>query len=105
MAKKILSGNGWSFEPAGGTGEKLPVVSLPDDNQKAVVKLEKRAKGKEVTVVTGFVLSDADRKALAQRLRKSCGTGGSDSAEEIAVQGDHREKVKALLSGMGWKAR
>lgn len=104
MAKKIMSGNGWSFEPA---GAKLPeeIVSLPDERQKATVKLEKRAKGKEVTLVGGFTLSEADRKALAAALRKACGAGGADSAAGIEVQGDHRDKVKGLLLGRGWTVK
>lgn len=104
MAKKLTSGNGWSFEPAGG-GEKPETVSLPDSAQKATVKLEKRAKGKEVTLVTGFVLSPADRKNLAALLRKACGAGGADSDAGIEVQGDHREKIKAALAARQWKVK
>lgn len=104
MAKKLVSGNGWSFEPAA-AAKPEQTLSLPDEKQKASVKLEKRAKGKEATVVAGFVLSDADRKALAAALRKACGAGGSDSPEHVEVQGDHREKVKAILSGKGWRVK
>lgn len=104
MAKKLTSGNGWSFEPAGGGGGE-EAASLPPEKQKAAVKLEKRARGKEVTTVTGFVLSAEDRKALGQELRKACGTGGSDSEKGVEVQGDHREKVKALLLARGWRVK
>lgn len=103
-SKKLTSGKGWSFEPAGGGGVPEP-VSLPPDRQKAKLRLEKRNKGKEVTLVTGFTLSDADRKDLAARLRKACGAGGSDNRDEIAVQGDHREKVRAYLSDLGWSVK
>lgn len=102
--KKMLSGNGWSFEPAG-EAVREDAVSLPDAKQKAAVKLEKRARGKEVTLVSGFVLSPADRKALAQELRKAVGAGGADSEGAIEVQGDHREKVTALLLARGWKVK
>ncbi|MCD8140522.1 MAG: translation initiation factor [Planctomycetaceae bacterium] len=107
MAKKsnkILSGNGWSFEPAG-RAEAAETPSVPDAEQKATVKLEKRAKGKAVTVVTGFVLTAADRKALAQTLRKRCGSGGADSPAGIEVQGDHRDAVRAFLAAKGWKVK
>lgn len=104
MAKKLTGGNGWSFEPAAGAGVPEP-ASLPPDKQKATVKLEKRAKGKEVTVIAGFVLSDADRRELAAKLRKACGAGGSDGRDEIAVQGDHRHKVADHLSALGWRIR
>lgn len=104
MAKKLFSGNGWSFEPAG-AGKAAETASLPDDRQKAAVRLEKRAKGKEVTSVTGFVLAAADRKALAQRLRKACGTGGGDFPGAVELQGDHRDKVRDLLVAKGWSVQ
>ncbi len=102
MPRKMLSGNGWSFEPAAGTGEKEP-VSLPDTQQKAKIKLEKRAKGKEVTLVSGFVLSTADRKTLCTALKKTCGSGGSDTEAGMEIQGDHRDKIHAFLAAKGWK--
>ncbi|MCC8166963.1 MAG: stress response translation initiation inhibitor YciH [Planctomycetes bacterium] len=104
MAKKLTSGNGWSFEPAG-AGRDEAVQSLPDDKQIVVVRTEKRAKGKVVTAVTKFVLSDVDRKAVAAALRKHCGTGGSDQDGIIEVQGDHVEKVRAFLQKKGWRVK
>lgn len=103
-SKKLVSGQGWSFEPAG-TERREEVVSLPDAKQAAKVGLVKRAKGKEVTLVTGFVLSPADRRELAAELRRACGTGGTDSDAGVEVQGDHREKVKRLLAGKGWSVK
>ena len=104
MAKKMLSGNGWSFEPAG-SGKPPETTSLPDDKQKAAIKLEKRPKGKEATVVSGFQLTAADRKTLAAALRRACGSGGSDAEDRVEVQGDHREKVAAFLAAKGWRVK
>lgn len=102
--KKLTGGKGWSFEPAGGSS--VPEVSsLPPEKQNVQVKLERRAKGKEVTLLAGFVLSDADRKALAAALRKACGAGGSDGREGIEVQGDHREKMAEYLRRLGWRVK
>lgn len=104
MARKLTSGDGWSFEPAGPRREEA-IASIPDEQQKASVKLEKRAKGKEATVVAGFVLSDADRKALAASLKKTCGAGGSDAPGTIEVQGDHRDKIRGVLQARGWRVK
>lgn len=104
MAKQY-SGNGWSFEPAGGNAGKPETVSLPPDKQKARIALEKRARGKEVTVISGFVLSDADRKSLAKELKKACGGGGSDAGDRIEIQGDHRDGLATLLAAKGWRTR
>lgn len=103
-SRKLVSGQGWSFEPADAE-RKEDIVSLPDARQSAKVALAKRAKGKEVTLVTGFVLSPADRRELAAELRRACGSGGTDSDAGVEVQGDHREKVKRLLAGKGWNMK
>lgn len=103
-AKKLTGGKGWSFEPAGVSAPE-EIVSLPPERQKVKVGLERRAKGKEVTVIKGFVLSDADRKELAASLRKACGAGGADSRKAMEIQGDHRTKVIECLSGLGWSVK
>lgn len=102
-ARKLTGGRGWSLEPAAGAAGSGEPLSLPPDRQKAKLRLEKRARGKEVTLLTGFVLSDADRKDLAARLRKACGAGGSDNREGIEVQGDHRTRVAEVLGSLGWR--
>ena len=102
VKRKLLAGDGWSFEPAAPAAAP-DVVSLPSDRQKAAIKLEKRATGKEVTRITGFVLSAADRKALAVALKKSCGAGGAEDDAGIDIQGDHREAARKFLAATGWR--
>lgn len=52
--------------------------TLPPSKQKLRIMLDKRnRKGKEVTLVTGFVGSDDDLKDLARSLKTKCGVGGS----------------------------
>lgn len=104
MEKRMMSGAGWSFEPAGG-GTPEEARSLPDAEQKARVRVEKRAKGKEVTLLAGFVLSSADRKKLAAELKKHCGAGGADGEDGIEVQGNHRDKVAAFVAARGWRIK
>ena len=101
--KKLLSGNGWSFEPADAQAGGEQVESLPDSRQKVRISLEKRAKGKEVTVVSGFVLAPDDRKRLAAKLKKACGSGGTDSDDAMEIQGDRRDTIGKFLLDMGWK--
>lgn len=80
--------------------------TLPAAKQKLRVALDKRNRGgKQVTVVADFVGSAEDLTALAKTLKTKCGVGGSAKDGEIIIQGDHRDKIVALLIGMGYNAR
>ncbi|MDH4083392.1 MAG: translation initiation factor [Nitrospira sp.] len=60
--------------------------------------------GKTVTVVTGFVgISQAEKEALAQRMQKACGAGGTVKEGRIEVQGDQREAVARILTDAGFR--
>jgi translation initiation factor 1 len=61
--------------------------------------------GKGVTTVTGVALSAADIDALATRLKKRCGSGGTVRGGVIEIQGDHRETIVAELVKLGWPAK
>jgi translation initiation factor 1 len=61
--------------------------------------------GKQVTLVKGFVGTQEDLSALAKTLKTRLGVGGTAKDGEITIQGDFRDKVTALLLGMGYKAR
>jgi translation initiation factor 1 len=59
-------------------------------------------RGKAVTTVSGVPLDDDGLKALAGRLKKRCGVGGSAKDGVIELQGDHRDIVVAVLRGEGY---
>jgi translation initiation factor 1 len=61
--------------------------------------------GKGVTTVTGLPLSVSDIEALAAKLKKRCGSGGTVRERVIEIQGDHRDVIVALLIEMGWRAK
>ena len=61
--------------------------------------------GKGVTVITGLPLSLSDLEALATKLKKRCGSGGTVRAGIIEIQGDHRDTIVAELIKMGWPAK
>lgn len=87
-------------------GEQESTKTLPPEKQNLRIKLDKKNRnGKAVTLITGFVGTAGDLKTLAKQLKTACGVGGSDKDGEILIQGDHREKVLALLLRAGYKAR
>jgi len=53
--------------------------------------------GKTVTVIHGVMGSEAELSALAQQLKKLCGSGGTAKDGNIEIQGDHCDKVMAKL--------
>ena len=59
-------------------------------------------KGKGVTVVTGLPLAGEELEALATRLKKRCGTGGTVRDGVIEIQGDHRDTLVAELEKLGY---
>ena len=61
--------------------------------------------GKTVTLVKGFVGSDADLGELARLLKTRCGVGGAAKDGEIIIQGDHRDRVVEILAKAGYKCK
>lgn len=70
-----------------------------------IVLDRKGRKGKSATIIEGFTISDDEVEALAARLKRQLGTGGSARGGEILVQGDRRTDVLRFLSAQGFKAR
>jgi translation initiation factor 1 len=61
--------------------------------------------GKGVTVITGLPLPLTEIEALATKLKKRCGSGGTVREGIIEIQGDHRDTIVAELIKMGWPAK
>lgn len=57
----------------------------------------KGKKGKGVTILSGFELSETELKALAKKLKTLYGSGGTVKNGVIEIQGDHREALKQEL--------
>jgi translation initiation factor 1 len=75
---------------------------LPATGQVARLVVEKRKKGKVVTVIRGLPAASNDLPALLSRLKSQCGAGGAIQEDRLEIQGEHVERIRALLSELGF---
>lgn len=78
---------------------------LPSEQHLTVMIDRKQRKGKEVTLLVGFVGSDDDLKELGKTLKQKCGVGGSAKDGEIIIQGNQITKVMEYLQSEGYKVK
>jgi len=61
--------------------------------------------GKAVTLVKGLALDETALLALGKQLKTACGSGGTVKDGVIEVQGDHCQRVMALLAALGYPVK
>jgi translation initiation factor 1 len=69
------------------------------------LRLERRASGRVVTVVSGLPGTPGEVAALARLLKAACGAGGTVKDGALELQGRQQETVEAALRarGLKWK--
>lgn len=105
------------YSTDGGRVSTCPTCGLPYKNCRCaqparksdgivrVMRDRKHRGGKTVTVIDGVMGSEAELSALAQQLKKLCGSGGTVKDGNIEIQGDHCDKVIAKLTALGYKVK
>jgi len=78
---------------------------LPPEKQTARLAVENRKRGAAVTVVRGLSPAESDLKDLLSRLQTACGAGGTVKDDTIEIQGRHLERIREVLSGLGYKIK
>lgn len=113
---RLFAGTPWDRPPSCDVCGKLeaecacppPSVApkrVAPETQTARLRVEKRPKGKVVTVVSNLDPSGNDLVALAATLKAKCGTGGTAKDDTIELQGDHVAKAEAALAAIGYKVK
>lgn len=85
------------------SGEIRPGV--PRDGVVRVTLDRKGRGGKGVTLIMGVPGTASEIATLAQGLKKLCASGGAVKDDVIEVQGDHRDKVIARLTDLGYRVK
>ena len=88
-------------------------VARPDNKETVkasatVVRLGRETKGrrgKGVTTISDLPFDEAGLLELAATLKQRCGTGGTVSDGTIEIQGDQRDRLAAVLAGMGYRVK
>lgn len=75
---------------------------IPKNQHQLVFTFEKR-KGKPVTLVGRFYISDDEKKAVLKLLKTKLACGGAIKGEWIELQGDVKQKVIETLTKDAWK--
>ena len=106
----VASGNTvWSSDPEGGAPSKRPepaaTPKVPPSGP-ARVRLERQGRGgKVVTVVDNLPGHPARIEEIGRTLKARCGAGGTVKGRVVEVQGDHRDRVLAVLLELGIAAK
>ena len=85
------------------TCEPLPQHRKPPEKQTARLVVEKRKRGKSVTVVRG--LGDSDLPWLLKQLKAACGAGGAVKEDVLEIQGAQLERVGDVLAKIGYQVK
>ncbi len=82
--------------------------TLKHSGQKEIVYIHRESKGrggKPVSLVKNLFLPKSELKAIAKKLKQSCGSGGTVKDGVIEIQGEHRKKIAEVLEKTGYKTK
>ncbi|MEA2049761.1 MAG: translation initiation factor [Campylobacterota bacterium] len=97
-----LDGDSWETKKL--KEPKKSFEKISKNEHQLVFTFEKR-KGKPVTLVGRFFLSEKEKKEVLKLLKTKLGSGGTIKDEWIEIQGDKKEKIIEILESDGWKFR
>jgi len=69
------------------------------------LRLDRRASGRVVTVVTGLPGRPDEVAALGRALKTAAGAGGTVKDGTLELQGDHRTRVEQALAARGLRSK
>lgn len=98
---RVCPGCGWPARQCQCSAQRAS-ASVPT-RVVAKLRLEKKGRGGKTVTVVYDLPNNADfLKALAQELKKTCGTGGAPAESAVELQGDHRDRIRQALTAKGY---
>ena len=82
--------------------ENKSFQKISKNEHQLVFTYEKR-KGKPVTLVGRFYMSEKEKKDILKLLKKKLACGGAVKDEWLELQGDVKDKIKDILLQDGWR--
>ncbi len=76
--------------------------TIAKETQEIIVKIIKKKFNKVYTEITGIDQKEISLKDLAKKLKSKFACGGTAKNGKIELQGDHKQKVKVMLTQMGF---
>jgi translation initiation factor 1 len=90
--------------PVCGLPKELCVCgAIAKETQKINVYVEKRKFGKSYTMIKGLEDKEIDKEKLLKKLKTRFACGGTIKEGVIALQGDHKSKIREALVEEGFK--
>ncbi|MEM5814979.1 MAG: stress response translation initiation inhibitor YciH [Candidatus Aenigmatarchaeota archaeon] len=84
-----------------GLPEELGIEEILEKERARIkIYVETRRFGKPTTIIEGIT---GDIKQILKELRKRLACGGTFKDRRIELQGDHRKKIKEILTEFGFK--
>src|SRR5690606_30889768 len=86
-----------------------PVAEVPLDEDgdsskhRLRIRVEKRKRGKQVTLITGFTGSVRQRQDLLTQLKNHLGAGGKLDEDRLEIQGSHSQRIEKFLRELGYR--
>lgn len=111
---RLFEGTQFDIPPRCDHCEKLeadcqcePVLepTIPPEKQVARIAVEKRKRGKTMTVVRGLADDSAQLASLLTTLKDKCGGGGTLRDGAIEIQGSHADRIREVLVELGYRAK
>jgi translation initiation factor 1 len=78
---------------------------VPPERQSIKIAIEKRKRGKVVTVLRGLAADGTGVSELLSHLKSVCGAGGTAKDGVLEIQGEHAQRIREAIVRLGYRVQ